>query len=1264
MWSPGTGGGLNLNNNAVVLDRPFAFDFSTTGGGYTEVDTYYESIRKACYYGYNPNNQGIGYYDGTQGIYSGTQTSNDNAVAWGLLDSQDVNSIIFYTQAGDTLLRGKEDPANPGNYMGSLVVRATYLGDSNVDGLVDDFMDLQSFTYGYLFPGFIGVGDGSKVTIWDEVLGDWKDIVDNGQKWQFGDYNYDGVVDDSNDLQSYTYGYLFQWDPILPGLMVPAAAGKGVKAVSVSAVPEPGTCLLLAIGAVAVGSWVAARRVRLVKKSNVLVALLVVGAMLVASSAPAELMLWIKPIGFSDVGTTEGLPNVEIFTGYDAGGTPTNNPATGEIGNLGVKINRIPAAGESQTITFKVIGAIHGANSNPNDDYMGKTVFDILNQGWIGSNKNLAIGVPSPIALSPGMYNGGTGTTGGRVASTDLTGDLAPDIGGAFSTSSTVSTASAYVLGLSPTTVAVDGRAASTANGTYTNIDIGTFTYTYDSTLVGGTAAQLSTLPVHTTLTGANTMAAWRQDSTAATHNAKKDYSGYKGTNVLSGPAVPILVKGGPVTNDSVLSVNQGLVIDFGRVLMGTQPTKNVELHNTSVNGTSAADWTTIGGIPAGAYGLSVLPASGVGLAPNSDLAGGLNVKLDTTAASVGPLSAAYTMHVDNLSNALDPGPTATISGKVIGKRVFNVPDPVDIGKVIAGTDVTAAMLGPRSAVLASGASDDVATRVLVNGADLYDGTTVVSKLQPVQVANIGPVTAATGVLGKVPTAAFQDVEGFGLSYPDVAVNYTATLMQNRVVTASPVHLGRFVGTRGGSSNLSTSGGAEYTNIRVEGQLFNSATSTGTFALPPQGGSGPIGGSVNLNVQGQGDVLGESPVPVGVSWDGTALQDRTVVATPVHLGRFVGTRGGVSNLSTSGDAAHFTSITVDGQAFDSATSTGFAVLPPQGGLGPIGGNLPLTVAGEGVPGESPRPVSVPWDGTAVAMRGLAVDPVTLPGKFLKNAKVKVPVPVTSTNSGWVTVPTVNGLAPNAGGVYNPLVTATLLANQTAVDLAVGPEGIPGEGEYGDHNVLHTQINAIVGAAAQLGDILRAPVPAGGSLANLQAWISGGKAVIPTTVTLLDGTVSADSEVTMQFQADPGAALPPGVAFITAQPVELLGIPEGDLYAIGIQYDVSKFAGFADYQADPVGYQTRLANEHVLGIAVLNAARTQWAFEGTDGPHIGPYDGVLVAGRWGVDPVAHVAWEVFDHDIVLTVTPEPGTLALLAVSGFGLIGLYIRRKFMA
>jgi hypothetical protein len=67
-------------------------------------------------------------------------------------------------------------------------------------------------------------------------------------------------VDDDFDLQTLTYGYLFQWDPVLPGLMVPAAPASAVavSAVAVSAVPEPGTWLLLAAGAAAAGA-IAAR---------------------------------------------------------------------------------------------------------------------------------------------------------------------------------------------------------------------------------------------------------------------------------------------------------------------------------------------------------------------------------------------------------------------------------------------------------------------------------------------------------------------------------------------------------------------------------------------------------------------------------------------------------------------------------------------------------------------------------------------------------------------------------------------------------------------------------------------------------------------------------------------------------------------------------------------------------------------------------------------------------------------------------------------
>jgi autotransporter-associated beta strand protein len=196
-WLPNTGGGFNITNNAVLLDRPTAFSFDPYNA---QVDEYYERIRTYCQWGYNPRQNGVGYYDGTQGIYSSTQTSNDNAVAWGIFDCRDPNNPVNYDKAGETPTQGR---LVGGEYASSILVRATYLGDANCDGQVD-YKDFQAYWYGRLHPERIGVaGDPNHPS----------------GKWQFGDFNFDGVVDGSTDLESLWYGYLFQWDALLPGLM-------------------------------------------------------------------------------------------------------------------------------------------------------------------------------------------------------------------------------------------------------------------------------------------------------------------------------------------------------------------------------------------------------------------------------------------------------------------------------------------------------------------------------------------------------------------------------------------------------------------------------------------------------------------------------------------------------------------------------------------------------------------------------------------------------------------------------------------------------------------------------------------------------------------------------------------------------------------------------------------------------------------------------------------------------------------------------------
>ena len=60
-----------------------------------------------------------------------------------------------------------------------------------------------------------------------------------------------------------------------------------------------------------------------------------------------------------------------------------------------------------------------------------------------------------------------------------------------------------------------------------------------------------------------------------------------------------------------------------------------------------------------------------------------------------------------------------------------------------------------------------------------------------------------------------------------------------------------------------------------------------------------------------------------VNYSGNALQQRTVTASAISLGRFMASQGlgGASTLSTSGDDDSNTRVTVNGTLFNSATAT-------------------------------------------------------------------------------------------------------------------------------------------------------------------------------------------------------------------------------------------------------------------------------------------------------------------------------------------------------
>ena len=94
-------------------------------------------------------------------------------------------------------------------------------------------------------------------------------------------------------------------------------------------------------------------------------------------------------------------------------------------------------------------------------------------------------------------------------------------------------------------------------------------------------------------------------------------------------------------------------------------------------------------------------------------------------------------------------------------------------------------------------------------------------------------------------------------------------MVDNRVVTASIVDLGavHLGASAVGGTALTTSGDDDhFTRVTVAGQLFNSATSTGTATISPMlSAAGSASGSVTLQTTGE-QLAGEAPIPVSVSY--------------------------------------------------------------------------------------------------------------------------------------------------------------------------------------------------------------------------------------------------------------------------------------------------------------------------------------------------------------------------------------------------------------
>ena len=224
-----------------------------------------------------------------------------------------------------------------------------------------------------------------------------------------------------------------------------------------------------------------------------------------------------------------------------------------------------------------------------------------------------------------------------------------------------------------------------------------------------------------------------------------------------------------------------------------------------------------------------------------------------------------------------------------------------------------------------------------------------------------------------------------GLSPGDVgsphAVAVTGAVVTDRVVSAAPITLGRFMSSSfiSGSSTLSTTGDDnDYTRVTVNGTLFNSATTTSTYTLASGTYSpGAVSGSVSLPVTGEGLAGEGSYAGVVVSYSGNSLLNRVVTAGPansiIHLGQTISQP---VTLSTTGVDSQYTRVRVGNAGPDgngAAISGGanplfngpsvtdartFSCTPAAAGV--TSGTLTLATGGEGLAGESPVPVPVAY----------------------------------------------------------------------------------------------------------------------------------------------------------------------------------------------------------------------------------------------------------------------------------------------------------------
>jgi autotransporter-associated beta strand protein len=148
--------------------------------------------------------------------------SNATAFAVGVIQNVDKNGAAIYATWPATAGAN----AATGLTTSDVLMKYTYFGDADLNGVVDNTADYDLWSNGFTNPSLAAT---------------------NG--WLYGDFDYSGTVDNTTDYDLWSTGFVHQ------GAALAGSPGSEIPATAVQSVPEPAAISLAAFGIALLSCW-------------------------------------------------------------------------------------------------------------------------------------------------------------------------------------------------------------------------------------------------------------------------------------------------------------------------------------------------------------------------------------------------------------------------------------------------------------------------------------------------------------------------------------------------------------------------------------------------------------------------------------------------------------------------------------------------------------------------------------------------------------------------------------------------------------------------------------------------------------------------------------------------------------------------------------------------------------------------------------------------------------------------------------------------